>query len=392
MLELLFLLLPLAAASGWYSARRARPAAAPKAPPGAYFKGLNLLLNEQPDKAVDHFLTMLEVDKDTVETHLALGSLFRRRGEVDRAIRIHQNLIARPTLDRDQRALALLALGQDYLKAGLYDRASGLFEELIERQLYQHQALNHLHQIYQRTKDWDKAMAIALRLEALGGFNLRLERAHYCCELANLALGRGDETSAENLLNKALATDKNTVRASLMLGNLAIRQGNYPAAIAHYRRLEAQDPAFLSEALLPLVDAYRHSQNDTALHDLLQGLASRYGCVEALRLLLDQPDTRQDEAGVQELLADFLQKYPSLKAMNYLLKGQPQAAKTSELIPQLEAIVEHLVKEEFPYLCQKCGFSSRQIYWQCPGCATWGSIRPIQLSALKGQPDGLVIE
>lgn len=388
MLELLFLLLPLAAASGWYSARSIRPQTAPKAPPGAYFKGLNLLLNEQPDKAVDHFLTMLEVDKDTVETHLALGSLFRRRGEVDRAIRIHQNLIARPTLDREQRALALLALGQDYLKAGLYDRASGLFEELIERQLYQHQALNHLHQIYQKVKDWDKAMATALRLEALGDFNLRLERAHYCCELANQALARGDELGAENLLNKALATDKNTVRASLMLGNLALRQGNYVVAIKHFRRLEAQDPAFIGEALLPLVEAYRHSQSNQALIGLLEGLASHYGCVEALRLLLDESEACKDEVEVQALLKGFLEKYPSLKAMHYLLKTR-HLSKTSELRPQLEAMVDQLVKEDFPYLCQKCGFSARQIYWQCPGCATWGSIRPVQLAASKTS-EGLI--
>lgn len=390
MLELLFLLLPLAAASGWYSARRARPPAGVQAPPGAYFKGLNLLLNEQPDKAVDHFLAMLDVDRDTVETHLALGSLFRRRGEVDRAIRIHQNLIARPTLDPDQRALALLALGQDYLKAGLYDRASGLFEELIERQLYQAQALNHLHQIYQRVKDWDKAMATALRLEALGGFNLRLERAHYLCELADQALTKGDETSAEGLLNKALTTDKNTVRASLMLGSLAMRQGNYSAAIKHYRRLEAQDPAFLSEALLPLVDAYRNSQSDKALEELLQGLAGRYGCIEALRLLLEGADQAQNLDAIQAMLTSFLQQYPSLKAMNYLLKGYPNTS-AANLKALLEPLVERLIKEERPYLCQKCGFASRQIYWQCPGCGTWGSIRPIQLSESKAS-QGLIID
>jgi lipopolysaccharide biosynthesis regulator YciM len=390
MLELLFLLLPLAAASGWYSARRARPSTSVQAPPGAYFKGLNLLLNEQPDKAIDHFLAMLDVDKDTVETHLALGSLFRRRGEVDRAIRIHQNLIARPTLDRDQRALALLALGQDYLKAGLYDRASGLFEELIEHQLYQTQALNHLHQIYQRVKDWDKAMSTALRLEALGGFNLRLERAHYLCELAHQALAKGDEISAEELLNKALATNKNTVRASLMLGNLARRQGNYKAAIKHYRRLEAQDPAFLSEALLPLVDAYRHCQSDQALQTLLQGLAKHYGCVEALHLLLEHSDQQQDTTAIQAMLVDFLQQHPSVKAMHYLLKSYPDAnAATLKLL--LEPMVERLVKEELPYLCQKCGFASRQVYWQCPGCSTWGSIKPVRILENK-ESQGLVID
>ena len=179
--NLLWLLLPLAAASGWLGARieqkrRARRNAFDL--PSAYFKGLNFLLNEQPDKAIEVFTQVLEVNSETVETHLALGNLFRRRGEVERAIRIHQNLIARPTLDREQRSHALLELGQDYLKAGLFDRAENLFLELAEIRLHSEQALRLLLRIYQQEKEWGKAISSARKLARLSGENMNSVIAH----------------------------------------------------------------------------------------------------------------------------------------------------------------------------------------------------------------------
>ena len=190
MLELIIILLPIAAASGWLVARRGYEKREQKplqdcSP--AYFKCLNYLLNEQPDKAIDVFIKLLEVDSDTVETHMALGNLFRRRGEVERAIRIHQNLIARPSLSRQQRAQALLELGQDYMRAGLFDRAENLFVELAETKLYNKQALTNLLEIYQQEKDWAKAVAIGRRLSRQNR-ELRPQLAHFECELAAQAL------------------------------------------------------------------------------------------------------------------------------------------------------------------------------------------------------------
>src|SRR5713101_7419737 len=189
--DLLWLLLPLAAGSGWLVARfdQKRHAAA-RDLPSAYFKGLNFLLNEQPDKAIEIFIQVLEVNSETVETHLALGNLFRRRGEVERAIRIHQNLIARPTLDREQRTYALLELAQDYFKAGLFDRAENLFLELAEIRAHSEQALRLLLSIYQQEKEWDKAIQTGRRLARVAGKSMDGVIAQYYCEQAEQAVGK----------------------------------------------------------------------------------------------------------------------------------------------------------------------------------------------------------
>ncbi|NNF96569.1 MAG: tetratricopeptide repeat protein, partial [Halobacteria archaeon] len=188
MLEILFFLLPIAALSGWWLGRRSKARRQEESSlelPSSYLRGLNYLLNEQQDKAIDLFIQLLDVDNDTVETHLALGSLFRRRGEVDRAIRIHQNLIARPTLSKEQRMQALFELGQDYMRAGLLDRAETLLGELIGNEPHTVAALQHLLDIYQQEKDWDKAIQIAQRLESRTGQSKRNLIAQYYCEKAD---------------------------------------------------------------------------------------------------------------------------------------------------------------------------------------------------------------
>jgi lipopolysaccharide biosynthesis regulator YciM len=202
--DLLWLLLPLAAASGWLAARfeQKRHARQSFDLPSAYFKGLNFLLNEQPDKAIEVFMRVLEVNSDTVETHLALGNLFRRRGEVERAIRIHQNLIARPTLDKEQRSHALLELGQDYLKAGLFDRAENLFLELAEIRAHSEQALKLLLHIYQQEKEWEKAISITRKLARVSGKNLDEMIAHFYCELADHDYARKNYSAAREHLKR----------------------------------------------------------------------------------------------------------------------------------------------------------------------------------------------
>ncbi len=205
MLDLLLLLLPIAAVSGWYGGYKHKSSAAqkPNFLPRDYFIGLKYLIDEQPDKAVDIFIKMLEVNSDTVETHLALGGLFRRRGEVNRAIRIHQNLIARPQLVKGQRVQALSELAQDYMRAGVLDRAENLFLELLELDKGNEANFRYLLHIYEQQKDWEQAITIARKLH-----NMQPAIAHYYCEL-------GDH-------KKALLMDKNCVRATLLQGAMHI--------------------------------------------------------------------------------------------------------------------------------------------------------------------------
>jgi len=380
-MELLWLLLPVAAASGWLAARRSDArAAARRMPDAAYFKGLNYLLNEQPDKAIDVFTQLVEVDAETVETHLALGNLFRRRGEVDRAIRIHQNLIARDNLSDEQRALALLELGQDYMRSGLFDRAENLFRELAETRLYQEQALHNLRQIFEQEKDWERCLESAARWERVTGEPLRLECAHYYCELAQGAIAAGDERGAAERLAQARSCDPRGVRAILLRAELARKRGDAAAAIELLHSVERQDPDFMGETLPLLKECYRALGREGEYGAYLRGLVTRtHGEAEVLALSRIIQQEEGERAALRFVLT-HLQEYPSLEGLQRLLALNLRG--TQELLPETLAVVEpmlgRLVAECPAYQCQRCGFSARELHWQCPGCKGWSSIRRIR--------------
>ncbi len=386
MMELLLLLLPLAAASGWVAAKRSERGRERNlhAQGPAYFKGLNYLLNEQPDKAIDVFIQMLEVDSDTVETHLALGNLFRRRGEVERAIRIHQNLIARPALSRDHRAQALLELGKDYLRAGLLDRAENLFEELAESSLYQQQALRNLLVIYEREKEWEKCLQVSDRLESLTGEQLLKERAHYHCELAEKAQEIKDFALASKHLKKAQALDRTCARASILLGGMEQDAGDHRAAIRAFQRVAQQDSAYISEILSPLVNSYKRLDKGSELREYLEQIYKRnHGYPEALAMTEIIREREGDEAAVS-FLTNHLQEHPNLEGLERLLKlplkGDMGAA--SGILNMLRELMKKLLEEQHAYQCLSCGFSAKAMHWQCPSCHTWSSIKPAH--ALNG--------
>jgi lipopolysaccharide biosynthesis regulator YciM len=381
MAELLLLLLPLAAASGWMAAKRSARGSEKnqRTQDPAYFKGLNYLLNEQPDKAIDVFIQMLEVDSETVETHLALGNLFRRRGEVERAIRIHQNLIARPTLNRDHRAQALLELGKDYLRAGLLDRAENLFEELTESTLYQQQALRSLLIIYEQEKEWEKCLQVSRRLESLSGEQLSRERAHYHCELAEEAQAAKDLNLASKQLKQAQALDRNCTRASILLGEMEREAGDHKAAIRSFQKVGQQDAVYLPEILPALVDSYKKLNRGSELRSYLQQLYTQnQGYAEALAMIDIIREEDGDEAAVS-FLTNHLQKRPSLEGLegllNLPLQGNPD--KSSEILNMLRTLIKKLLEEQQAYQCHSCGFGAKAMHWQCPSCHAWSSIKPV---------------
>jgi lipopolysaccharide biosynthesis regulator YciM len=382
MMELLWLLLPVAAASGWWAAKRScaegKPGAADRTP--AYFKGLNYLLNEQPDKAIDVFVKMLEVDSDTVETHLALGNLFRRRGEVDRAIRIHQNLIARPTLNRDQRAQALLELGQDYMRAGLFDRAESLFKELDEMKMYQEQALDNLGVIYQQEKDWEQCLAVARKLEEFSGKSLRRERAHYFCELAEESLAKKDSNSARAYLKKAHSSDPQCVRATILQGQMDAASGNHKSAIRILKQVERQDPRLLSEILPTLTECYRKEGSRRELIAYLHELFERYRDISVAMALVGFIQEDEGDAAATRFVTAYLDQHPSLEGLKRLLSLSLRRSgiEESDTLRILQRYVEKLLLSRPAYQCSRCGFSAKTMHWQCPGCKSWSSIKPHQ--------------
>ena len=221
-----------------------------------YLKGLNFLLNEQTDQALEHFLKMVRVDDRTIETHFALGSLFRRRGEIDRAIRIHQNIIARPDLAAEQRDQALFSLAKDYLRAGLLDRAENLFERLSQGSRYQVEALEQLCRIYEQEHEWEKAIAAGQKLEVLSGKSLGLQIAHYYCELAERAATRKDYVAARAFIKKAQSGRPRTLRGALTRASIARDTDDTRTALRLYHRVIDENTYLITEALPKLVETY----------------------------------------------------------------------------------------------------------------------------------------
>lgn len=384
----LLLLIPLAAALGWYGAKRHHVSSVAnneKQFPRDYLIGLNYLLNEQPDKAVDIFIKMLEVDSETVETHLALGILFRRRGEVGRAIRIHQNLIARPQLSKQLRTEALLALGQDYLRAGLLDRAERLFLETADAGGdVATIALRHLLDIYQQQKRWESTIAIAEKLLA-NGDEVQSRIAQYYCEQAQAAYKQSQMAQAETYLQQALKSDPHCARASLLQGKMAMQAGQFEMAIRAYQKVREQDVDFLTEAIDPLVTCYTHLNAEADLEDFLQ---SSLKVSPRISFVLARADQLQRCAGsdaVEHYIAEQLHKRPSLRGLQRLLSLHLQKAEgvARDNLLILQELISGLLKNKPIYRCVQCGFGGKVLHWLCPSCKNWSSIKPIQ--GLEGE-------
>ncbi len=380
--DLLWLLLPLAAASGWYVARLEHKRRAQKSfdLPSAYFKGLNFLLNEQPDKAIEVFIRVLEVNSDTVETHLALGNLFRRRGEVERAIRIHQNLIARPTLDKEQRSEALLELGQDYFKAGLFDRAENLFLELAEIRAHSEQALRFLLHIYQQEKEWEKAISVVRKLARVSGRDLSSVIAHFYCELAEQDVARNNHASARDRLKQALAADDECVRASILLGDVDALEGNHQRAIEQWQRVEQQDIHYLGEVAERIAEAFRRLGDEQGLYDYFHVALGRHGGVSLALTFADVISSREGVEAAEKFIIEWLRRTPNVHGLHKLLELNLVKAKNSARndLLMLKGIIEELRTQHLGYACGECGFKGKSLHWLCPGCNHWNTIKPVQ--------------
>jgi lipopolysaccharide biosynthesis regulator YciM len=381
-------LIPIAALSGWYSGRKSLVKKENRSSARLrhdYFVGLNYLINEQPDKAVDVFIKMLEVDTETVEVHLALGNLFRRRGEVDRAIRIHQNLIARPQLAKEQRIHALSELGQDYLRAGVLDRAERLFLELVEINETSVPSLRYLLNIYQQQKDWEQAIVIAQKLQTASGETMQKEIAHFYCELAEKNIEKNNLEQAQRHLKKAQSVDRNFVRANLMQAKLAKTTGQYKSAIAGYKLISQQDPDYISEIIKPLMHCYEKLNEPNAFMEYLQDSLVKRPCISIISAYAEILQRCQGAFAAIEFLAEQIRSYPSLRGLCQLIDLYLERSEghTKEKLYILRGLVEQLLLSRPVYRCTECGISGGTLYWQCPGCKKWSTTRPIH--GLEGE-------
>ena len=372
----LFLLL---GAAGWISGRFGERDEEDKPPPLNidYLKGLNFLLNEQTDQALEHFLRMVRVDDKTIETHFALGSLFRRRGEVDRAIRIHQNIIARPDLASEQRDQALYSLAKDYNAAGLLDRAEKLFARLSEGSRYQVQALEALCGIYEQERDWEKAIEAGKSLEVLGGRSMALQIAHYFCEMAEAAAGAGDYASARQYVKNAQAGRPRTMRGALTRAHIARDMDDSKTALKLYHRIIDENTYLIAETLPEIVTIYTRENKvdelERALKALLAKNPERASLVAYTAIVNNIGGIPViDDCVEQYMLNDpTLAEFVDLQAMSDGGKSDAESAFT-----KVRGALSKLAAATPRYQCQECGFSSQRLLWQCPSCRDWETQRP----------------
>ncbi len=383
MLELLYLLLPLAACSGWYFGRRASMEPNSESSSGLssdYYVGLNFLLNEQPDKAVDAFIRMLEVSPDTVETTLALGNFFRRRGEVDRAIRIHQNLIAKPNLTIKQKSHSLLELAQDYLRAGVLDRAEALLLEIAKNEdVNLEVSLQHLIAIYEREKDWKKSIEFATRLQSISAKWMGRQIAHYFCELAETSWDAGKVRASLKYLKQGLRSDSGCVRASCLQGRYEMKLSHYKQAIKAFKRVENQDADFLQEVLPHIIECYKALKQNSKIAYYLDYLLHNLPSMSIVLMNAEYIKEQDGKEHAAKFLAQYMKKYPSIRGLKHLIEfhiSQFTGEVKSELV-MLQQLVEQLLEKKPIYRCRQCGFSGQSLLWQCPSCKQWASVKPL---------------
>ncbi|OAM52713.1 lipopolysaccharide assembly protein LapB [Methylovorus sp. MM2] len=342
--------------------------------PAAYFKGLNFLISDQHDKAIEAFTEAVEANADSLELHFALGSLFRRRGEVDRAIHLHLNLLDRKELPHTQKQAVMAELAQDYLKAGLFDRAEELFKSLDDSR-YKQPALRALLEIYTREREWDRAIKIATELERLSGIPFRKEIAQYYCETAMKSILDNDLHTARYELDKALDANKNCVRANIMLGDMEAANNTHKNAISIWKRIEFQDPEYLSLIAEKMLNSYRAIGETAEGMQLLRNYLQTYQLPTLLNVVYQATMKEEGAESAAKLARDELAKRPSLQTLDQLLESRA-ASDTSEAQDTLlmQQTVRRAIGNRNVYCCSQCGFRAKNYHWQCPACNAWESL------------------
>jgi lipopolysaccharide biosynthesis regulator YciM len=375
------LALPLFFSLGWIAARvdLKQLLAESTALPAAYFKGLNFLITNQHDKAIEAFTEAVQANTDSLELHFALGSLFRKRGEVDRAIHLHLHLLDKKELEPQQKLAVTAELAQDYLKAGLFDRAEELFESLDDDR-YRQPALRALLEIYVREREWERAIKAATELERISGVPFRVEIAHYYCEMALKSKLANDTHSARFELEQALNANKNCVRANVLLGDIEAESGDHKTAISTWKRIEFQKPEYLGLIAPKLLASYRALNQSAEGLNLLQTYLQTYQLTSLLNVLYEATMAEQGAESAAKLARNELIKLPSLTTLDQLLQArailetnQPQGGNLQDT-QLMQQAVRHAIGNKTAYHCEQCGFKAKYHHWQCPACNAWEAL------------------
>jgi lipopolysaccharide biosynthesis regulator YciM len=378
--------IPVFFALGWIAARVDinQLVSESRSLPRGYFKGLNFLLNEQPDKAIDAFIEIVKLDPETADMHFALGNLFRRRGETERAIRVHQNLLSRPDLPQEQQVHAQYELGMDYLKAGLLDRAEETFNLLVDTQ-YAVQARRALLEIFQREKEWRRAIEAALGLQESGAGAMHGEIAQFYCELAQDALVKMDSAEAMALLEKALHADRKSVRAAILYGDALLAQGDVEGALKAWRRVEQQSVPHVALVANRLMDGYRKVGRPQEGVNLLRSYLQEASSIDLIEVVFKAVIELDGVEAAKGLVVEELRRNPTLLGLDKLLEARLMDAPAHvwEELSMVKNLVHGYTQKLARYQCSHCGFKARQFYWQCPGCSRWDTYPPRRTEELN---------
>ncbi len=352
--------------------------------PRGYFKGLNHLLNDQPDKAIDSFIEIVKLDPESADMHFALGNLFRRRGETERAIRVHQNLLARPDLPGEQKAHAQYELGMDYLKAGLLDRAEETFNLLTDTP-FAVQARRALLEIYQREKEWKRAIDVATGLQESGAGARQKEIAQFYCELAQDALVHLQPSDAMALLDKALQADRSSVRATILHGDALLAQGDTEGALMTWRRVEHQSVPHVALVAQRLMDGYRKVGRPQEGVNLLRAYLAEASSIDLIEVVFKAVIELDGVEAAKQLVIEELRRNPTLLGLDKLLEARLMDAPAHvwEELSMVKNLVQRYTQKLARYQCSHCGFKARQFYWQCPGCSRWETYPPRRTEELN---------
>jgi len=378
----LFFALILAAAAGWFGGqvlrrKKVEPKPVRTEPFNAqYFAGLNHLLNEQQDKALEVLRHMAEVDADTVETQLALGYLYRRRGEVDRAIRVHEDVMKREDLPVPMREQASFALGEDYLRAGLLDRAEACFQGLVERAAHRTAALRSLLNIYEQQGDWQQAIATYQKLAIHTSPENPTAMAHYYCELAEQSRAADALSAAHQWLHQARDVQRNFPRSALIRAELALSEGDPRLAACLCKRVIELHPHLLPMALPRYVDALRQAgqtmdtaDENTRLHVADASQRARLAYAAIVMGILDEPF-------LLNCLSDFLKQDANLGDLVAALTGDAKNM-GQEQLQTTAAALSRVFRRTQKFRCVDCGVTTGTHFWQCPGCRSWDTLAPV---------------
>jgi lipopolysaccharide biosynthesis regulator YciM len=372
------LILPLFFTLGWVAARVdiKQLIAESTTLPAAYFKGLNFLIGDHHNKAVEAFSEAIHANSDSLELHFALGSLFRRTGETERAINMHLNLLDKKELTENQKDAVKAELAQDYLKAGLYDRAEELFKNLKDKR-YLQPALSALLEIYVREREWLQAIETATELERLSGIPFRKEIAQYHCELAMNAMIDQQSDQVRYHLANALNANKKCVRANVLLGDLEMQSGSHAAAISHWKHIEFQNPEYLGLIAPKLLQSYAAIEKSKEGIALLKTYLESYKLPSLMSALYEATIAEEGAESAATLARNELIRQPSLQTLDQLLQARAMSDKNSknyEDIQLMQQTVRNAIGNRAAYHCDQCGFRAKQYHWQCPACNAWESL------------------